>query len=108
MKYSESDLERYASPIGKTEEEKCKNAIRMVRDTVYIVGDICYHTQKGPEWYLRQLKGHKILILSNHDTPILTNKVALHYLERIERMMYVKDGDKDICLCHFPIAECLW
>ena len=30
MKYSETDLERYASPIGKTEEEKCKNAIRMV------------------------------------------------------------------------------
>lgn len=35
----------------------------------------------------------------------MTNKAAQHYLEGIERMMYVKDGDKDICLCHFPIAE---
>lgn len=84
---------------------QCWNSRVQPDDTVYIVGDICYHSQKGPEWYLRQLKGHKILILGNHDTPILTNKAAQHYLEGIECMMYVKDGDKDLCLCHFPIAE---
>lgn len=38
MKYSETDLEKYASPIGKTEEEKCKNAIRMVRDALKYIG----------------------------------------------------------------------
>lgn len=38
LKYSEEKLERYASPIGKTEEDKCKNAIRMVRDALKIVG----------------------------------------------------------------------
>ena len=27
MKYSDSKLEEYASPIGKAEETKCKNAI---------------------------------------------------------------------------------
>lgn len=74
-------------------------------DTVYILGDICYHSQYGAEWYLRQLKGHKILILGNHDVPILSNPKALHYLEGVERMMHVQDGDKQISLCHFPIAE---
>ena len=74
-------------------------------DTVYILGDICYHSDHSPEWYLRQLKGHKILILGNHDLHILDNPKALHYLEAVERMMYIQDEDKSICLCHFPIAE---
>lgn len=45
MKYAETDLERYASPIGKTEEEKCKNAIRMVRDALKYIG----YTDDGKE-----------------------------------------------------------
>lgn len=84
---------------------QCWNSRVQPEDMVYILGDICYHSQREPEWYLRQLNGHKILILGNHDIPILTNKVAQHYLEGIEKMMFVKDGDKSICLCHFPIAE---
>ncbi len=74
-------------------------------DTVYIVGDLCYRSGYAPEWYLRQLKGHKVLILGNHDLPILNNKKALHYLDGVEKMMHIQDGDKQICLCHFPIAE---
>lgn len=74
-------------------------------DTVYIVGDLCYRSRHGAEWYLRQLKGHKILILGNHDAPILENKEALHHLEGVEKMMHVRDGAHQICLCHFPIAE---
>ena len=34
MKYTESQLRKLASPISQTEEEKCKNAIRMVRDAL--------------------------------------------------------------------------
>lgn len=74
-------------------------------DTVYILGDICYRSQHDAEWYLRQLKGHKILILGNHDWPILNNPKALHYLDGVEKMMEIQDGDKHICLCHYPIAE---
>ncbi len=74
-------------------------------DTVYILGDLCYRNDKTEDWYLRQLKGHKILILGNHDTHILDNPKAMHYLEGVEKMMTIKDSDKKICLCHFPIAE---
>ena len=74
-------------------------------DTVYIVGDLCYRSEKPPEWYLRQLKGHKYLILGNHDQPILENPKALYYLEGVEKMMHIQDGDKQICLCHYPMAE---
>lgn len=74
-------------------------------DDVYILGDICYHSDKTADWYLRQLKGHKHLILGNHDGPILDNPKALHYLEDVEKMMHIEDNGKQICLCHFPIAE---
>lgn len=36
-------------------------------DEVWILGDFCYRAEKGPEWYLRQLKGRKHLIVGNHD-----------------------------------------
>ena len=74
-------------------------------DTVYIVGDLCYRNDHPAEWYLRQLRGHKFLILGNHDHPILENPKALHYLEGVEKMMRIQDDDQKICLCHFPIAE---
>ena len=74
-------------------------------DNVYIVGDLCYRNDHPAEWYLRQLRGHKFLILGNHDHPILENPKALHYLEGVEKMMRIQDDDQKICLCHFPIAE---
>jgi hypothetical protein len=45
MKFTEAQLHRFASPIGKTEEEKCKNAIRMVRDAMKLIG----YTDNGKE-----------------------------------------------------------
>ncbi len=74
-------------------------------DTVYIVGDLCFRNEYTPDWYLRQLKGHKVLILGNHDQPILDNPKALHYLEEVAPLMNILDGDKQICLCHYPIIE---
>ncbi len=74
-------------------------------DTVYILGDVCYRSEYTADWYLSRLKGHKILILGNHDLPILENKKALDCLEDVQKMMYVRDEDRHICLCHFPIAE---
>ena len=38
MKFTEEQLQKYASPISQTEEERCKNAIRMVRDAMKLVG----------------------------------------------------------------------
>ena len=45
MKFTEAQLQKFASPISKTEEEKCKNAIRMVRDAMILVG----YTDEGKE-----------------------------------------------------------
>jgi calcineurin-like phosphoesterase family protein len=69
------------------------------------VGDFAYRNDKPAEWYLRQLKGHKHLIIGNHDGDTLKNEKAMAYFESVDKMIHVTDGDKQICLCHFPIAE---
>ena len=74
-------------------------------DTVYILGDFCYKSDRAAKWYLQQLKGHKILIIGNHDWPTLQDPEAMKYFEDSRPMMHVTDGNKQICLCHFPIAE---
>ncbi|MCR5324964.1 MAG: metallophosphoesterase [Lachnospiraceae bacterium] len=51
-------------------------------DTVYIVGDLCFRNENPPECYLRQLKGHKYLIIGNHDQPILDNWELKKILKR--------------------------
>ena len=38
MKFTEEQLERFASPISQSESDKCKNAIRMVSDALKLVG----------------------------------------------------------------------
>ena len=74
-------------------------------DTVYIIGDVCHKSGHSSAWYLRQLKGHKYLIIGNHDDPVLKNPEAMDMLDGIESMMEIHDGDKHVCLCHYPIIE---
>ena len=74
-------------------------------DDVYILGDFAFKSGKTPDWYLRQLKGHKHLIVGNHDKVLLECENAQKYLESIDKMTFVSDEGKLIVLCHFPIAE---
>ena len=74
-------------------------------DDIFIVGDFCYRSEHPADWYLKRLKGHKHLIIGNHDKETLENETAMSYFESVDKMMHVVDGDKHICLCHFPIAE---
>ena len=60
-------------------------------DTVYVLGDFCYKSERAPEWYLRQLRGHKILIIGNHDGRTLENPKAMHYFEDVSPMMHVTE-----------------
>ncbi|SCY79354.1 Calcineurin-like phosphoesterase superfamily protein [Lachnospiraceae bacterium XBB2008] len=74
-------------------------------DNVYIVGDLCYRSERPAEWYLQQLKGRKFLIPGNHDGPILDNPEALQFFEGVDKMMSITDEGNKISLCHYPIVE---
>lgn len=74
-------------------------------DHIYIIGDFAYRTAVDPSYYLKQLKGKKHLIRGNHDKVTLESKSAYKYLESIEGIEHIKDGSRNVILCHFPIAE---
>ncbi|AET58200.1 hypothetical protein HPL003_07185 [Paenibacillus terrae HPL-003] len=38
MKFTERQLQTYAAPLSESEEERCKNAIRMIRDAMKLIG----------------------------------------------------------------------
>lgn len=80
--------------------DKVKN-----EDHVYVVGDFCYRNGRQEQWYLRQLNGHKHLILGNHYIKIQSNEEAMSYFESADHIKIVKDEEKDIVLCHFPLAS---
>ena len=54
--------------------------------------------------------GHKNVILFDHrpfsDVDTMDDcENAAKYLESAEKMQHVTDEDKQICLCHYPLAE---
>lgn len=81
------------------------NATVKDTDDVYILGDFIYKAKKPAIWYLKQLKGRKHLIQGNHDFHILKDENLMKEFVSTDKMMYVKDGNYTIVLCHFPIAE---
>lgn len=38
MKFTERQLQTFAAPLSESEEERCKNAIRMIRDAMKLIG----------------------------------------------------------------------
>lgn len=78
-------------------------------DDVYFLGDFCYRAAKPADWYLSQLKGHKHLIIGNHERDVLDNKAARDMFESINDILEVKDTLNEqtirIVLCHYPIFE---
>ncbi len=74
-------------------------------DDVWILGDFCYRSDKDPSFYLKKLKGKKHLIIGNHDKATMQSASAKNYLESIENLQYIKDGEHYVVLCHFPIVD---
>lgn len=74
-------------------------------DEVYIVGDFSYKSGKTADWYLDQLKGRKHLIIGNHDRKTFENELAMQHFESVHQMLQIKDEEKWIFLCHYPMAE---
>ena len=78
-------------------------------DNVWILGDFAYHNDKDPAHYLRQLSGHKHLIVGNHDDALLKNDKAMSYFESVDylkKIIDTLDGERhQVILCHYPIYE---
>ena len=75
-------------------------------DHVYIVGDFTYKGTVKPEEYLRKMRGHKHLIIGNHDRDLLHNDAAMSYFDSADHILFLLDEEyRQIVLCHYPMAE---
>jgi calcineurin-like phosphoesterase family protein len=74
-------------------------------DTVYIVGDFAYRSSRPYSYYLERLNGKKHLIIGNHDRHLVKTENLAAYFQSVQQMTVVKDGQEQIVLCHYPIAE---
>ena len=73
------------------------------KDSVYILGDFSNGNEIETENILKRLKGHKILLLGNHDDVIRKNKKLFKYFEKIENYLEIEDDGSKIILSHYPI-----
>ena len=72
-------------------------------DTVFILGDMMFRMRKDPSEYLSRLKGHKILILRNHDANWIWREGASKHLTTHVSMMELIDRNRKVVLCHYPM-----
>lgn len=93
--------------VNQMDEELIKlwNESVANRDDIYIVGDFMFRSDKDYSWYLSRLKGRKHLIIGNHDYKLLKDSKAQSYFESIHHMMSVKDDNREVILCHYPMLE---
>lgn len=73
-------------------------------DHVYIVGDVG-HTSCDIVGILNRLHGQKHLITGNHDRYPLQRKTFRKCFVEIRSILEVRDGDMQIVLSHYPMAE---
>lgn len=97
--------ERPFSSVEQMEETIINNWNGVVtnQDDVYILGDFCWSKDES-EWLrlLHRLNGKKCLIKGNHDLRQYSQKLK-NDLHDIKEYKEIKDGDKSIMLCHYPI-----
>lgn len=83
------------------------NSVVTANDDLWILGDFCHWNPKAcdPAKYLSQIKGHKHLIIGNHDKSLVHDKNAARYLEDMKPYAEIKDNGRKIVLTHYPLAE---
>ena len=93
--------------VGEMDKEMIKywNACVSEKDDIYVIGDFAYRNKHDFIWYLKQLKGHKHLIVGNHDGKLLEDKAAIAYFETVSHYLEIVDDNRRIILSHYPLAE---
>lgn len=75
-------------------------------DEVYILGDFAYKNAKHISYYIYRLKGHKHLILGNHDEYWVKNTCDIKmWFETIDMLKTIEYKDIKLTLCHYPMLE---
>ena len=81
------------------------NSTVLDEDTVFLMGDIAFESRKLQREFLSQLRGHKHLILGNHDN--LSLGFYRQYFESIHRVLLLDSSDLStiFVLTHIPLPH---
>lgn len=75
------------------------------RDEVWILGDVAYKSATDVGSMLSKLKGHKHLVLGNHDRTWIKYCDPKEYFETVEQMSFTTVDGNRIFMCHYPMME---
>ena len=74
-------------------------------DIVYVLGDIGKDDDPSTIDIFNKLKGHKHLIVGNHDHDMLEDIKKSNVFESIKFIDLIMDGEYKVCLCHYPLMD---
>ena len=80
--------------------KRWNNAVS-AEDTVYVLGDMFWCKAGEAVQILPKLNGQKFLIRGNHDR--CNDSCFLKQFVRVTEYLEIKDNDRNIVLCHYPI-----
>lgn len=78
-------------------------------DIIYFLGDVIFCRAENLDINMREtvgkMKGHKRLIIGNHDYTNLNKVCFTQYFEAIKEAEVIKDGNHSVHLFHYPILS---
>ena len=111
LHFNHEDIIEFERTEFKTIEEHNNYLIKMwnktivnKEDTVYVLGDIGFHSREEVKVLINKLRGHKILIKGNHDTYTNSFYKNAGFDEVYDHPIYY---NSKIILSHEPVKEAL-
>lgn len=74
-------------------------------DVVYVLGDLVKDDDISAIQIFNKLKGHKHLIVGNHDHCLLENIKSSKIFETVKFIDLIKDVNRKVCICHYPLMD---
>ena len=74
-------------------------------DVVYVLGDLVKDDDASAIQIFNGLKGHKHLIVGNHDHQVLEDIKESNIFETIKFIDLILDKDRKVCICHYPLMD---
>ena len=89
--------------VEEMDKYMCDKWNRKVKDndTSCIVGDFALNDEVAQRMFLL-LKGHKHLVLGNHDKFRLD---TLKLFKSVSQIVAIQDDGRSVCLCHYPLLS---
>ena len=105
--YNHEDIIAYdARPFRSAKEMNAElvrrwNAAVAPEDITYVLGDMLYCSGEEALALLDSLNGTKVLVKGNHD--LCEDEAIRSRFAAIDDYLEIRDGDRDVVLCHYPI-----